>query len=74
MFILREINEKEDIEDWISLVSHSNIVTAIDQFFDDEISFKHFQIVEKNNAGNMYGKIQTLINGSAYKEIQDKEK
>ena len=42
MFILREINEKEDIEDWISLVSHSNIVTAIDQFFDDEISFKHF--------------------------------
>jgi len=42
VFILREINEKEDIEDWISLVSHSNIVTAIDQFFDDEISFKHF--------------------------------
>ena len=53
-FVLRRISEIEDISKWIDMVSHSNIVTALEQF---KWQGEKFQLVEKNNGGNMYQKI-----------------
>lgn len=61
-FLLRQIHELENIEKWIDMVAHSNIVTAVDQFRDFDTSL-NFQLVEMNNGGNMYAKIQSLIDG-----------
>lgn len=44
------------------MVAHSNIVTAVDQFRDHDTCL-NFQLVEMNNGGNMYSKIQSLIEG-----------
>ena len=49
----------EDIQKWIDLVAHSNIVTAVDSFRDIDRSVR-FQLVEHNNGGNMYAKLQSL--------------
>lgn len=59
-FILRQIHEMEDIGKWIDMVAHSNIVTAIDQFKCPDTSLR-FQLVEKHNGGNMYAKIESLV-------------
>ena len=55
-FLLRQIHEEERIDRWIDMVCHSNIVTAVDQFRDPDTCLR-FQLVEKNNGGNMYSKI-----------------
>jgi hypothetical protein len=55
-FLLRQIHELENIEKWIDMVAHSNIVTAVDQFRDADTCI-NFQLVEMNNGGNMYSKI-----------------
>ena len=46
----------EDIQKWIDLVAHSNIVTAVDSFRDIDRSVR-FQLVEHNHGGNMYAKL-----------------
>lgn len=61
-FVMRQIHEEEDLEVWINMVAHSNIVTCVDQFKDMNTALR-FQLVETNNGGNMYSKIQSLIDG-----------
>lgn len=33
-FVMRQIHELEELDVWINMVAHSNIVTCVDQFRD----------------------------------------
>ena len=49
----RKIAEDENIEKWIDLQTHSNIVTAFDSFVEEN-SGAHYAMCELTNGGNMY--------------------
>ena len=52
-FVCRKIGDDEDIENWINLQTHSNVVTAFDSFID-EMSGCQFSMVEINNHGSIF--------------------
>lgn len=58
-FMARKIADDEDINDWVNLQQHSNIVTAFDKFFEEKTGW-WYAMVELTNAGNMYQYIASL--------------
>ena len=58
-FFLKEIPDNEDVSNWINVQTHTNIVTAFDQFVDAESGHK-FVMSEMTNGGNMYQYIESL--------------
>ena len=51
--MIKQIGANEDINKWIDMNAHSNIVTAFESFVDKETGF-HFQMTELPNGGNMF--------------------
>lgn len=49
--MLKCIPPEEDLNRWLELPSHTNIVTCFDQFQHDG---KMFQLTEATNGGDMY--------------------
>ena len=49
----RKIAADENLQDWIDLQTHSNIVTAFDTFYEETTNSK-YAMVELTNSGNMY--------------------
>jgi hypothetical protein len=39
-FILDRIADEEDLEPWLNMITHSNIVTLYDDFIDDFTGFR----------------------------------
>jgi len=58
-FMLKQIQDNEDVSKWIELQTHTNIVTAFDQFVDPESGLK-FVMTEMTNGGNMYQYVEKL--------------
>ena len=58
-FVIRKIDDNEDLTKWIDLQTHTNIATAFDSF-RDEMSSAHFSMVESNNGGNIFNYIKRL--------------
>ncbi len=56
-FCLKCITNDENLQSWVDLPSHTNIVTCLDSFFHDG---KQFQLTEFTNEGYMYQYIQSL--------------
>lgn len=47
------IADDEDLEPWLDMHNHTNIVTAFDDFVD-EFTGRRFQMVEYTNGGTLY--------------------
>jgi hypothetical protein len=58
-FLLKQIADNEDLERWIELTAHSNIVTCFEAFRDSETGLR-FQMTEMHNGGTMYEYIRKL--------------
>lgn len=58
-FLIKQIHDDEDINRWIDMHAHSNIVTAFESFRDKETGFR-FQMTEMYNGGNMFDYIRSL--------------
>jgi len=54
---LKCIGLDENIQRWIDLPTHTNVVTAFDQFHHDS---KTFQLTELGHGGNVYQYIESL--------------
>ena len=55
--LLKAIPADENIQRWIDLPPHTNVVTAFDALTHDG---KHFSLSEATNGGNMYQYIESL--------------
>lgn len=51
--------ENENIDKWIDMNAHSNIVTCFDCFKDQETGY-HFSMTELHNGGTMFDYIRSL--------------
>jgi len=52
-FVVSQIDEEEELESWLNMHTHTNIVTAYDVFVD-EFTGKKFQMVEQTNGGSLF--------------------
>ncbi len=57
--MIKQISDNEDIDRWIDMNAHSNIVTCFEAFRDEETGLR-FQMTELHNEGTMYDYIQKL--------------
>lgn len=53
------IADDEDLEPWLNMHTHTNIVSAYDDFVDEETGYR-FQMVECNNGGSLYSHVEKL--------------
>lgn len=58
-FVVQKIGQEENIEQWVDLQAHSNIVTAFDQFTDDMME-NRYSMCEHAQGGSMFGHIKSL--------------
>ena len=58
-FIVKQVDNRENLGKWVDLQTHSNIVTCFDCFTEKNETLK-FALTEKTNGGTMYDYIASL--------------
>ena len=58
-FVIKCVDHSEDIQKWVDLQAHSNVITAFDIFIET-VSASKFTMVEHNNGGNIFSHIKSL--------------
>jgi hypothetical protein len=56
--MLTQIDDDEDLEPWVNMVTHSNVITCIEVFVDEVLDLK-FRLTEMTNGGTLVSLIES---------------